>query len=112
MADIQRDIANQERKYRLKSVSNLIGGKIILAKYEGDQRWYRGVVRSLLDREQVTCHDLKMIVTDSKFLTEVFPQMAEVQFIDYGDINIVPIEHLLELKYFPSALSAIPPQVR
>lgn len=54
MADVKLEMLKHEQKYRLKSLNNLIGGQIVLAKYEGDGMWHRAVVNSLLNGEKVS----------------------------------------------------------
>jgi len=67
MAEVKRGMAKHEERYRLKSPGNLVGGKIVLAKYEGDQMWHRAVVISLLNIDEVN------IMSESNYLRVCFP---------------------------------------
>lgn len=54
LVSVNEKLSKNEEKYTMKSVSELVGSKVFLAKYQGDGMWHRATVQSLTSDNQVT----------------------------------------------------------
>ncbi|KOC67666.1 Tudor and KH domain-containing protein [Habropoda laboriosa] len=66
---------NDEQNHELHTLRNITPGQIVAAKFSFDEQWYRAQVTSTPEDDQ-----------------------CEVYFVDYGDHEMVQLDHVLELR--------------
>ncbi|XKL62677.1 hypothetical protein PGB90_002510 [Kerria lacca] len=88
LSTINQELSKNESKYVIKSYNELVGDKIFLVKYTEDNMWHRAFINNLIAEKNE----------------------AEVIFVDYGNVEIVSLENIVDIKYFTEVLGVIPPQ--
>lgn len=53
MENVNEELTANEQEFVMKEVNELVGGTVFLAKYDGDNKWHRAAVRSLMNDNQV-----------------------------------------------------------